>query len=43
MATNKAAAGVASNDLDTPLHIAAKYVVNIKIITYSSIIMIAFL
>ncbi|KAJ7386324.1 Transient receptor putative cation channel sub A member 1 [Desmophyllum pertusum] len=25
MATNKAAAGVASNDLDTPLHIAAKY------------------
>ncbi|KAJ7373642.1 Transient receptor putative cation channel sub A member 1 [Desmophyllum pertusum] len=25
MATNKAAAGVTSNDLDTPLHIAAKY------------------
>ena len=26
MATNKAAAGVTSNDMDTPLHIAAKYV-----------------
>ena len=25
MATNKAAAGVTSNDMDTPLHIAAKW------------------